>query len=154
LKEINFYCIEEDFNLFLYSFLFKLINNDKRVLIYIDSQDNKIENLNSFLWSHRKTDFLPHLLDTDKGAKETPIVISKNKINKNNADFLLITDFIDDKDFLDSFEKIFYLYSPINIKIRENSKNVWENYKKMDYELVFLKKDLGKWVKSTNFICN
>ena len=43
MKEINFYCIEEEVNNFLYNFLSKLVDKEKRVFIYSENTE-KITN--------------------------------------------------------------------------------------------------------------
>ena len=130
MKEINFYCIEEDINGFLYNFLSKLVEKNKRVFIYSENME-KMEKLDNMLWTLKKVDFLPHLLYNDSGSEKTPIIISNQKDNKNQSNFILISSFLDDVDFLDSFEKTFYIFSPINQSIIENVKNNWNKYKKI-----------------------
>lgn len=147
MKEINFYCIEEDVNLFLFSLLSKLIDNGKKIIVYSESQE-KMEKLDSLLWTQKKTSFLPHLIQGEKGDTLTPILISNVKENKNNANFLLISNFIDDENFFSNFEKIFYMYSPINSTLINEVENNWNKYKNLGYNLKLLKKDLtGKWTE-------
>ena len=110
MKEINFYCIEEDINGFLYNFLSKLVEKNKRVFIYSENME-KMEKLDNILWTLKKV------------------------------------------DFLDSFEKTFYIFSPINQSIIENVKNNWNKYKKIGFHEKLLKKDNdGKWKEYSDFI--
>ena len=152
MKEINFYCIEEEVNSFLFSFLLRLTKSNKKVVIYSENMD-KIEKLDSMLWCMTKTDFLPHLLDTESGAEDTPVLITNYLRNKNNADFLLISNFIDNNEFFEKFEKIFYVFTVSNMTSLELAENSWKKNKKNGYNLKFLRKDdNGKWVESKNFI--
>lgn len=151
MKEINFYCIEEDINVFLYSFLFKLIEKGKRVIVYSESPE-KMERIDNMLWNIKKVGFLPHLLYNENGAEDTPIIISNVKDNKNNANFLLITTFMDDDKFLNNFEKTFYIFSPTSSNLIEETQKNWEKYKKMEFSTkLFRKSQTGKWTESEEF---
>lgn len=151
MKEINFYCVEEEVNNFLYNFLSKLVDKGNRIFIYSENTE-KMEKLDNALWTIKKVEFLPHLLYNDKGAEETLIIISNQKENKNNSNFILISSYFDDLEFLNSFEKIFYIFSPINQNIIEYTKNSWLKYKKENFDLKLLKKDSsGKWEISNEF---
>ena len=73
MTNINFYCIEEDINQFLHTFLTNVVvENKKKVIIYSEHQE-KIDKLNDILWTMKKTSFLPHLKIDDKGFEETQL---------------------------------------------------------------------------------
>lgn len=151
MKEINFYCIEEDGNQFIYTFLSKLIEKGKKVIVYSENQE-KIAKLDDTLWTMKKTDFLPHLLYNEQGAEETPVLISNVKENKYNSNFLLISTFVDDVNFLDSFEKTFYMFSPMNQRLIDEAKKNWNYYKERGFNLkVFRKNAAGKWTEKNDF---
>lgn len=152
MKEINFYCIEEDINTFLYIFLSKLIEKDKKVIVYSESSE-KIEKLDSILWTMKKTGFLPHLLYDEKGAENTPVLISNKKENKFNSNFLLISTFVDDINFLNSFEKTFYIFSPMNQNLMNETEKKWNEYRENGFNTkMFRKNSLGKWTEFQEFI--
>ncbi|HSQ97937.1 MAG TPA: DNA polymerase III subunit chi [Rickettsiales bacterium] len=152
MSNINFYCIEEDINQFLYSFLTKLVDSQKKVIIYSENQE-KMDKLDELLWTMKKTAFLPHLKHTDKGWDRTPLLISNQKENKINAHFLLISNFLDDDIFLKQFEKTFYIFSPVNQNLLNEAEDNWNKYSSKKYNLNFLKKDVsGKWVESKEFV--
>jgi len=152
MKEINFYCVEEEPNLFIFSFIKNLFENKKKVIIYSDDKD-KIEKLDNFLWVQKKTSFLPHLIQGENLDSITPILISNIKENKNNADFLLISKFNNDEYFLSTFKKIFYMYCPINPTLNNIARNDWNKYKELGYNSKLLKKNsIGKWEEYTDFI--
>lgn len=152
MKEINFYCIEEDINSFLYNFLSGIINQNKRVMIFSENQEKMIK-LDDTLWTMKKTGFLPHLLFSDNGADRTPIIISNNKKNINNSNFILISNFLDDVEFLNTFEKVFYIFSPINKALLQETKNSWNKYKQMNFETKIYKKNSnGKWSQNIEFL--
>lgn len=153
MTSINFYCIEEDINQFLHTFLINVVvENKKKVIIYSEHQE-KIDKLDDTLWTMKKTSFLPHLKIDEKGFEETPLLISNKLENPINADFLLISNFLDSKEFLNNFDKIFYIFSPINPQIIKSVKENWEKYKNMGFELNFIKKDSSnKWKSEKEFL--
>jgi len=151
MKEINFYCIEEDANIFLYTFLSKLVEKGKKVIIYSENQE-KITKLDDTLWNIKKTGFLPHLLYDEFGAEETPVLISNLKENRYNSDFLLVSTFVNDIDFLDSFQKIFYIFSPVNPHSVDEVEKIWNSYKELGFNIkLFKKSQVGKWTEHDNF---
>lgn len=153
MTSINFYCIEEDINQFLYTFLTNVVvENKKKVIIYSEHQD-KIDKLDDTLWTIKKTGFLPHLKIDEKGFEETPLLISNKLENPINADFLLISNFLDNKEFLNNFDKIFYIFSPMSQQLIDYAKNSWEKYKNIGFELNFIKKDSSnKWKSEKEFL--
>ena len=152
MTNINFYCIEEDINQFLHTFLTNVVvENKKKVIIYSEHQE-KIDKLDDTLWTMKKTSFLPHLKIDDKGFEETPLLISNRLENPIHADFLLISNFLDNKEFLNNFDKIFYIFSPMSQQLIDYAKNSWEKYKNMGFELNFIKKDSNnKWQTNKDF---
>jgi DNA polymerase IIIc chi subunit len=141
---INFYCVDGDINGFLYIFLQKLVEKNNKILMYSTNQEKALV-LDKYLWSFRQLDFLPHLLSTDKGADKTPIVITNNFNNVNNANVLMITDFLDNYTFLEKFEKVIYIFTSSQ-EMFERTKEIWHKYK--DFERVLYRKDNeNKWQK-------
>jgi DNA polymerase IIIc chi subunit len=142
---INFYNLEDnDTNDFLYIFLSKVYNEQKKALVYFPEKAKR-ESLDTSLWTKKKLDFLPHSLNTDNGADITPIVITSQLQNINNANFLITDSYIDDADFLSKFENIYYIISYLQI---EKSRSDYKKYEAKNYTMNSIKKDeKGNWVK-------
>jgi DNA polymerase IIIc chi subunit len=145
---INFYCVDEDMNEFLYTFLTSLYNKNNKILIY-STNEEKMLKLDVYLWTTKQLEFLPHLLARENKAKDTPIVITNKLDNINNSNVLLITGYLDSTDFLKQFEKIIYL-SPSNQDVVEKTKEVWNKYE--NFEKVMYRKIDNKWEKIDNLI--
>ncbi|MDR2527197.1 MAG: DNA polymerase III subunit chi [Rickettsiales bacterium] len=143
MTNINFYCLNEDMFIFFYTLLLKIYESNKKILIYSTNNDKNRE-LDLFLWSYKKTSFLPHLLLNDKNSNRTSIVITDELKNVNNADLLLTSEYIDDGVFLNSFDKVYYAFDEINIKTARVN---WKKYKDKDYNLEYFEKKDGKWDK-------
>jgi DNA polymerase III subunit chi len=104
--EINFYCINNDINNFLYKFLLQLVTKEKRVIIYSESKE-KICKLDEMFWLLGHSDFLPHGIKKDGYIEHHPLYLTHEKENPNNSEFLLISNFLDDIDYLQKFKKFF-----------------------------------------------
>ena len=101
----------------------------------------------------KKTSFLPHLKINEEGFEETPLLISNEIKNPINAEFLLISNFLDDEKFLKEFEKIFYIFSPTNQNLVDEAKKNWIEYSSKNFETLFLRKNIsGKWESSKYFL--
>lgn len=143
MTSVNFYCINESIPNFIYDLLYQLVvKNNKKVLLYSGSLD-KLEKLNNFLWEAGKDyEFLPHSLITDD-IVDDKLILSNKLENKYNQDCLFLSNFVDDKNFLETFEKIFYIFKQEN---KEEVKNIIGICNKYNFEInINLKKD--KWIK-------
>jgi len=149
--EINFYCINDDINNFLYKFLLQLTEKEKRIVIYSESEA-KIHKLDEMLWTLQHQDFLPHGIKKDGSIEHHPLYLTHEKENPNNSEFLLISNYLDDEEYLKQFKKIFYVFTDTNIKSFENAKKNWDFYKTRNFGLKCLKKrDGGKWEESSEW---
>lgn len=143
--EINFYCISNDINRFLYQFLLQLVEKEKRVIIYSESEE-KVKALDDTLWRLGHNKFLPHGIKKDGYIEHHPLYLTNEKENPNNAEFLLISNYLDDTEYMQKFGKIFYVFTDTNIKSFENAKKNWNAYKDNNFALKCLKKgESGKW---------
>ncbi|MDR2077546.1 MAG: DNA polymerase III subunit chi [Rickettsiales bacterium] len=155
MTEINFYCVDGDVNLFIYNFLNQLIHkNGKKVLLYSNSLE-KLKKLDEILWEIGKngTDFLPHSVYSDKNNqyKYEKLLLCNKPINFNQANYLLLSNFVDDCNFINYFEKIFYIYTSSSEKNLEQARKSLEGYQDLDYKTtVNVKGKNGSWlVQST-----
>ncbi len=143
--EINFYQVDETIIKSLAPLLLKVLEEEKKALIFCSNQ-NQIKEIDNSLWSYGRNKFIPHLtiFDTDF-AKEfsferQPILISNQEKNSNQADYLV---FLDEPSchFISSFKRVFYFFEEQNLSIAKSltaKLNPKNSYKKQD----------GKWVKS------
>jgi DNA polymerase IIIc chi subunit len=146
--EINFYQVEETIIKSLAPLLLKVLEEDKKALVFCSSQ-KLISEIDNSLWSYGRNKFIPHLTIFDEdfvkefskkiSFERQPILISNKEENSNQADYLV---FLDEptSSFISGFQRVFYFYEANNFVIAKalaqklNPKN---SYKKVD----------GKWVK-------
>lgn len=155
MTEIVFYCIDSDINKFLFSFFNQLVfKNNKKVFLYSNSAD-KLKKLDQILWDLcRDTDFLPHSIYNSKNEsqKYERLLLSDKFLNFNSADYLLISSFLDNLDFINNFEKVFYVYTNLNKGSLENAKTSFDSYKNLNYKLTLNTKINNKWESCNDFI--
>lgn len=152
MTEIIFYSIDSDINLFLFNFFNQLIfKNKKNILLYSNSLD-KLKKMDAVLWELGKdTDFLPHSIFNEKNEfqKYERLLLTDKFVNFNKADYLILSKFLDNFEFINCFEKVFYVFTSLNPKSIEQAKINFEKYKKSDYRVILNAKDInGKWVVS------
>ena len=79
-----------------------------KVIIYC--QDAlKLQKMDEVLWSYEQLSFLPHVLDNDNIAPSTPVVLTSNERNINNANIIVCLE-PNMPNFAGSFEKLIYMY--------------------------------------------
>lgn len=151
MTEIVFYSIDIDINSFLFNFFNQLIfKNEKNILLYSDSLD-KLKKMDIVLWELGKDiDFLPHSIFNEKNEfqKYERLLLTNKFINFNEADYLILSKFLDNSEFINCFEKVFYVFTNLNSKSIEQARMNFEKYKKLDYKVILNAKDNnGKWTE-------
>ncbi len=132
--EINFYEVDESIVKGLAVILIKIINEQKKALIYCKSE-TQMQELDKQLWSYGRSKFIPHITINDQGFDllRQPILITNQSINANQADYLIFLDEVE-IEFLNKFKRAFYFF--------ENHPNI-SNVKPDNS----FKKENGKWLK-------
>lgn len=144
IPEINFYQADETIIKSLAPLLIKVLEENKKALVFC-ADEKKISEIDNSLWSYGRSKFIPHLTILDKDfAKEfpferQPILISNKEENSNQADYLV---FLDEptSSFISSFKRVFYFYEESNLAQAKNlaqKLNPKNSYKKID----------GKWAR-------
>lgn len=90
--EINFYAVEEDIVKAMAPILLKIIDDNKRAIIFVKGNDS-IKKIDDSLWTYGRNKFIPHatIFDKDFVAKDQPILISNQEDNINKADYLIFS---------------------------------------------------------------
>jgi len=84
-----------------------IVAKDFKVHIACESQE-RVEELDGFLWTYEQLSFLPHATGNDKDLAKNPIVISANVDVKNKATVLVADDMSLPKNFTD-FERVVFI---------------------------------------------
>lgn len=155
MTEVIFYCIDSDINRFLFNFLNQLVfKNSKKVFLYSNSAE-KLKNLDKILWDLcEESEFLPHSVYNSKNEsqKYERLLLSNELLNFNSANYLLISNFLNNFDFINGFEKLFYVYSRTNKNSLEQAKISFDNYKNLNYNVTLNVRNGGKWENFDSFV--
>ena len=139
--KINFYQIDDILYKSIAPLLLKIMEENKKVLIYCQDEQ-QLNEVDNGLWSFSKTKFLPHGTKKDKiKPDKQPIFITDKIDNSNQADYLVIFVEVEEK-FLSQFDKIFYFFGSGNLA---DARKLWKKYKEQNFSLNFYKKENNKW---------
>lgn len=107
----------------------------KRIKILLGI-DERVEFINSLLWTYSEESFLPHGSKKDGFVDEQPIFISTSEENENNASILILADgAIFDVNKLSSFERVLNVFDGNDDIALNNARDYWKKIKSLDFEL-------------------
>lgn len=151
--EIIFYCINSDINLFLFQFIYQLVNKNSKKILLLSNSETAIEKLDDLFWENCKdTMFLSHsVYNKNNKNDECSLLLTTEEVNANNANFLVISKFLNN-DFIKNFEKVFFVFTNSNQNSLNKAKEAYNEYKKYDYNIKIISKAIdGNWKEFTNF---
>ena len=124
----------------------KAYNTGKHIKILLETED-RIEFINSLLWTYDEESFLPHGSKKDGFADEQPIFISTSEDNENNADILILADgAILDIEKLKPYERVLNIFDGNNEHALNNARQYWKELKTLNCELHYWQqKDNGSF---------
>lgn len=124
----------------------KAYETGKNVKIKIGTQE-RVEFLNSALWTYDDEGFLPHGIKKDGNAGMQPIYLSDDDDNPNNATFLFLVDGAAASD-LGNFERVFNVFDGDSSEAIGKAREFWKTLKTDSAnELFYWQMDAksGKW---------
>ena len=118
----------------------------KRIKILVGN-DERVEFLNSLLWTNNEESFLPHGSKKDGFASEQPIFLSSTEDNENNAELLILVDgAMPGIDVLKTYERVLNIFDGNDDISLNNSRDYWKMIKATDGELHYWQqKDNGSF---------
>ncbi|MBX7145732.1 MAG: DNA polymerase III subunit chi [Alphaproteobacteria bacterium] len=128
----------------LKTMLDRILKRQQRAVIWMD-QDEKIESLTNWLWTHDERSFLPHGNNLDGYAEHQPIWLTDKEENPNKANILFIIGHLitNHTYHFDQYIDIFDNQNDENIKL---ARQRWLEYKKLGHSLIYFYQDnQGNW---------
>ncbi len=124
----------------------KAYSTGKRIKILVGNEE-RVEFLNSLLWTYSEESFLPHGSKKDGFAEEQPIFISASEENENSAELLILVDgAMPNLDILKSYERVLNIFDGNDEVSLNNSRDYWKMIKSTDEELHYWQqKDNGSF---------
>ena len=116
------------------------------MLIKIGNEE-RVEFLNTHLWSYDEQSFLPHGTSKDGNANMQPIWLTSKDENPNEASILFLVDGAKiDMEKTISFERVLNIFDGNNHEILNWSREFWKQLKSQDMECYYWQQDdRGVW---------
>jgi DNA polymerase-3 subunit chi len=145
MTKINFYHLTSSpLGKALPKLLEKVIASDARVVVQAPSHE-RMEQLNSELWTYTTKFFLPHGSKADGFADEQPIYLTASNENPNGATILAIVENAEVSE-LQSFEKCLYMFDGNDAAQLQTARSRWKEYKTAGHELTYWQQNpKGGW---------
>lgn len=127
----------------------KALTLKQNVLVKIGNEE-RVEFLNSLLWTYNDTSFLPHGSKKDGFASQQPIWLTAEDDNPNNAKLLFLTDGAAvNLENLNNFDRVFNIFDGNNQTSLEQARMFWKNLKAAEFDVYYWKQDAdGKWMQA------
>lgn len=124
----------------------KVIASGKRAVILAASEE-KMETLNSVIWTYSTKTFLPHGSRNDEFPAEQPIYLTTEEENPNGADILVVTEGMEPQ-FMAGFERCLDLFDGSNESETQKARQRWSRYKQEQHMLSYWQQNAkGGWEK-------
>lgn len=125
----------------------KVLAGGMRAVI-LAANENRMETLNTCLWTYSTLTFLPHGSKKDAQPEAQPIYLSTELENPNNASVLAITDDVVPAT-LDGFERYLYFFDGNDETAMLKARQRWKGFKDSGQVVAYWKQnDKGAWEKA------
>lgn len=107
----------------------------------------RIEFLNSLLWTYDEQSFLPHGSKKDGTPESQPIWLTAENDNPNSAVFLFLTDGANAEiDEISQYERVFNIFDGNSQEAVENARNFWRTLKQQSINIFYWQQNSdGAW---------
>lgn len=113
----------------------KAYSTGKKIKIMLGTEE-RIEFINSLLWTYNEESFLPHGSKKDGFAEEQPIFISAAEENENGAAILILADgAMPDISILTAYERVLNIFNGNDEQSLNNARDYWKKIKNTDNEI-------------------
>lgn len=113
----------------------KAYSAGNRIKIMLSTEE-RVDFINSLLWTYNEESFLPHGSKKDGFAKEQPIFISANEKNENQADLLILADgaMLNLQD-LNLYSRVLNIFDGNDATALSQAREFWKSIKEFGAEL-------------------
>ncbi|MBP3545777.1 MAG: DNA polymerase III subunit chi [Alphaproteobacteria bacterium] len=119
---------------------------NKRAIVRIGNNE-RIEFLNSLLWTYDEQSFLPHGSKKDGAAEMQPIWLTSENDNPNRADFLFLTDGAEANiEEIQQYERVFNIFDGNSTESVEKARIFWRELKQQSVDIFYWQQNQsGAW---------
>ena len=124
----------------------KAYGTAKRAVVRVGNEE-RVEFLNSWLWSYEDQSFLPHGSKKDGVADKQPIWLTAGVDNPNNAEFLFLVDGASaELEEISNFERVFNIFDGNSKETLEKARAFWKELKNNGSEIFYWQQNPnGAW---------
>lgn len=144
MSRIDFYHLQKQtLEEVLPKLLMKSYSSGKKVVVKIGTEE-RLEQMNSYLWTFQDESFLPHGSKKDGFAEQQPIWLTVQDDNPNSAEFLFLIDGAQTTpDKTTNYERIFNIFDG---NAEDKARKLWKEYKTAGFDVFYWQQDnSGKW---------
>jgi len=126
----------------------KILKAQKRAVIICESQE-RLDYLNTTLWTLGKASFLPHGSAKEGFGEDQPIWLTTQDENPNGAQFLVLIEG-SNVPSLSNYERCLDLFDGNDEEAVANARKRWKTYKEQDHAVTYWKQmEKGTWEKGS-----
>ena len=124
----------------------KAHSTGKKILVKVGNEE-RVEFINTHLWSYDETSFLPHGSKKDGNADMQPIWLTSQNDNPNNAEILFLIDNAKiDMEKVSEYSRILNIFDGENQDAVTWSREFWKQLKSQNMECFYWQQDdNGSW---------
>ena len=149
MTRVDFYHLQQNtLDEVLPKLLQKAYSTGKRIKVKIGTEE-RVEFINSLLWTYNDESFLPHGSKKDGFADQQPIWLSADIENPNAALFLFLVDGAEENaETLTQYERVFNIFDGNSAEAVQQARRLWKEYKNSGCEVYYWQQDnAGKWIQ-------
>ena len=149
MTRVDFYHLQQKtLDEVLPKLLQKAYRTGKRIKVKIGTEE-RVEFINSLLWTYNDESFLPHGSKKDGFADQQPIWLSADIENPNTALFLFLVDGAEENaETLTQYERVFNIFDGNSAEAVQQARRLWKEYKNSGCEVYYWQQDnAGKWIQ-------
>ena len=149
MTRVDFYHLQQKtLDEVLPKLLQKAYSTGKRIKVKIGTEE-RVEFINSLLWTYNDESFLPHGSKKDGFANQQPIWLSADIENPNTALFLFLVDGAEENsETLTQYERVFNIFDGNSAEAVQQARRLWKEYKNSGCEVYYWQQDnAGKWIQ-------
>ncbi len=147
MTRVDFYHLQKsDIETTLPKLLDKAYATGKKILLKVGNEE-RVEFLNTHLWTYDEQSFLPHGSKKDGNAEAQPIWLTSQDDNPNNATILFLVDNAKyEVDKVSGFERVLNIFDDNDKEALIWSREFWKQLKVQDNECYYWQQDeKGAW---------
>lgn len=146
MAELLFYHLQRQrLEVVLAPLLEKTLERGWRAVVQATSQD-RLKNLDDWLWTYADDGFLPHAIDTDGDAEQDPVALTLSQANPNAAQVRFLVDGAAVPDDLAAYERLVVIFDGNDEEALAAARQEWKRLSTSGHSLTYWQQsETGRW---------